>query len=290
MTTTIKDNSFTREGSCSVRSSKGMPILDETYSFIVISTTTNEDYLTVLTTPGLPIVNDTLSPSGYGRCRSLTAEKMPENAKYWKVVVTFSSEVDENANTDQPSNNPQASNPTIWVPIYETKFERLQEVCSVDVDGTPITNSALAPFPEGITRTRKIPVWEFFQFEPATVTDEQIIDRSETVNSLDFRGREPKTLLLTVLSSVIGNFYGTRVRLTQYQLKWKKDNWQQKRADYGYFYIDSPDRPPYTDQDGNVILGPLNGLGLKTTNVTDAPAVLYFDMYEELDFNDFLRV
>jgi len=292
MSTTIKDTSFTREGSCSVRSSKGMPILDETYSFIVVSTTTNEDYLTVINTPGLPIVNDTLSPSGYGLCRSLTAEKMTGNAKYWKVVCTFSSEVDENANTGQPSNNPQASLPTSWVPIYETKYERYVEHFTVDVNGAPIKNSAGAQFPEGMTRTRLLPVWEFYQFEPATVTDEEILERSETINSLDFKGRQPKTCLLTVLNSVIGNFYGSRLRFTQYKIIYKKDDWRKKMADTGYYYIEDGTQKDYLSNNGNggVILGPLNGSGGKTTDPDGPAETLYFDQFTEIDLNDFLRV
>ncbi len=290
MTTSIVGSAPKREGSCSLRSRRGVAVLDETYSYLVRSTAKDEDYLNVLSTEGLPMVGISPSPTGLGRCRSKVAERNAENPYYWVVKCDFSSEVEENESSNQGTDNPQQANPTAWLPVYETKYERLQEQSLVDINGDPIVNSAGALFPDGVTRTRKIPVWEFFQFEPADVDDEEMVDRSETVNSVEFKGRAAKTLLLTVLSSVVGYYYGQRLRFTQYQLKYKKDKWTQKRADVGHFYIDGTERVPYTDGSENVILGPLDGTGDKTALVTDKPAVLEFDVHDELNFSTFLRI
>jgi hypothetical protein len=54
-------------------------------------------------------------------------------------------------------------------------------------------------------------------------------------------------------------------------------------------YLEGGTHKAYLDDDGNVMLGGLNGLGAKVAPGT-APAVLEFDMYEELAFADFLRV
>lgn len=295
MATTIKDNSTKRNGSVRVRSQNGIPKIDETYSFIVVSTLKNEDYLTVIRTAGLPIVGLNTSPSGLGLCQSISAERREENPYYWDVTCEFSSNVQDQPGNSQNENGSPSSSPTSWIPIYETKFERIQEVCTVDADGSPIVNSAGAVFPDSVTRTRKIPIWEFYQFESASITDEEIIERSETVNETPFKGRAAKTLLLTVLNSVVGYYYGARLRFTHYQLKYKRDDWRQKRADVGYFYLDGTTREPYLeppppDPDGIVILGPLDGNGEKTASVTDPPAILYFDMCPTLDFAEFLRI
>lgn len=284
MSTIIKGGSEKREGTSRIRSSGGMAILEETYSFIVVATIPNENRLTVLSTPGLPQVNQSLSASGYCICRSVDAQRWPDNPYYWTVTCEFSSEVEEN----QSGNNP-ASDPLVWVPVYETKFERLQEVVTKDKSGTSIANSAGQPFETGLTIPRFIPLWELYQFEPATLSDEQIIERNETVNSTAFKGRAAKTLLLTVSQSSIGFYYGRRMRLTKYTIRYNSKKWTQKRLDVGTVYKSGSDLLPYTDKNGNVILGALDGSGAKQA-VGTPPAVLEFDQYEEKRFQDFLRI
>lgn len=286
MSTSVKDGTVKRDGSVRLRSQKGVPILEETYSFLVVATSKSESYLSVIGTAGLPVVGLTLSPSGFGICQTKNATRRTDNPYYWDVTCEFSSNVDENTGGNQ--NDPYTS-PTAWIPVYETKFERLQEVATVDANGDPIANSAGQAFPDGITVTRKIPVWEFFQFEPATVSDQTIIDRSETVNNATFKGRAENTLFLTVLSSVIGFYYGTRLRLTQYQLKYNRKNWLHKRLDVGTVYFSGSALLPYADDDGNVIMGSLDGGGGKVT-AGDPPAVLEFAQYPSLDFGTFLRI
>jgi hypothetical protein len=288
MSTSIVDNATKREGECRVRSQKGVPILEETYSYLVVATSKEEPYVQVLDTPGLPLVGSTVSPSGFGICQTKNATRSTENPLYWTVKCDFSSDVEERTGGNQ--NNPYTS-PTAWIPVYETKFERVQELVNKDLDDTPVVNSVNQPFPEAITVTRKIPMWEFFQFEAATVTDEQVIDRSETVNVSSFRGRAAGTLLLTVLSSVIGFYYGTRLRLTQYSIRYNKKGWQHQRLDVGTVYLDGGILKPYfdNDTDQNIILGNLNGGGAKAAAGAE-PAILEFKIYEEIDFNSFLRI
>jgi hypothetical protein len=204
------------------------------------------------------------------------------------VTCEFSSEVEEKTGGNQGS--PYTA-PTAWVPVYETKFERFQEVVNKDLSDDPIVNSAGQSFPEAITVTRKIPMWEFFQFEPSSVTDEVIIARSETVNNATFRTRPAGTLLLTVLTSVIGFYYGTRLRLTQYNIRYNKKGWQHQRLDVGTASLDGGQLKPYfdNDQDQNIILGGLNGAGGKVAAGVE-PAILTFDIYDEINFSSFLRV
>ena len=284
MSTSIVGSSTKREGATSLRSSGGIPLLDETYVFIVKATAKDEPYLDVLATSGLPIPGVSLSPSGYGICRSLSGDRWQDNPYYWNITAEYSSEVEENQNSQDPRTDPQ-----VWVPIYETKFERLQEISTTDVDGDSIANSAGAPFETGVTLSRFIPIWEFFQFEPATVSDEQIIERNECVNEDVFKLRPAKSLLLTIVSSTVGFYYGRKVRFTRYQCRYNKKKWTHKRLDVGTTYKSGSDLLPYTDKYNNVILGALNGTGGKQA-VGTAPAELTFDIYPSIRFADFLRI
>lgn len=284
MSTSIRDGSVKREGNCSLRCTGGIAVFDEQYSYIVESTSKTESYDVVITTTGLPLPGVTASPSGFGLCRATNATRWETNPYFWTVVADFSSEVDEKQNNQDPRTDPET-----WVPIFETKFERKQEIVTRDYDDNPIANSAGQPFETGLTIARFLPIWEFFQFESASVTDEDIIDRNESINSADFKGRDPETLLLNVLSSVVGFYYGQRRRLTKYSLKYDYKTWVHRRLDVGTVYKSGSDLLPYTDKYNNVILGGLDGSGAKVT-VGDGPAVLDFAMYPSIDFNDFLRV
>jgi hypothetical protein len=272
------------DGQGGIRSSGGVPILDEVYRYLVRMADVTADRVDALNVSGVPKPGITRSAGGYGVCRTVEAIRRPEQRLLWDVTAVFSSEVDERQSVQSVTGTP-----TEWIPIYETKFERLQEVTTKDADGDAVANSAGQPFENGLMRSRFIPIWEFFQFEADTVSDEEIIDRNETVNETAFKGRLPKTLLLTVLSSVVGFYYGNRLRFTRYALRYNSAKWTQKRLDVGTVYLEGGTHKAYLDDDGNVMLGGLNGSGAKVSPGTP-PAVLEFDMYEELAFADFLRV
>ena len=272
-----------RIGDASLRAAAGGPVVEETYHYLVQATSKSETRDSVLATSGLPIVGVTLSASGLAVCRSKSAQRDERNPLYWHVTASFSSEVDDNQN-QQPDTNPET-----WVPIYETKFERLTEISSKDRAGNAIVNSAGQPYETGVELARFIPMWDLWQFESSSVTDEQIIDRNETVNSTTFKGRPAKTLLCVVEESSLGFYYGTTRRLTHYVLKYNKEKWTHKRLDVGTAYLDAGGNlKDYRSADGSIILGPLDGAGGKQPAGT-APAIREFDVYDSVDFSTFLR-
>ena len=286
MATTLRGEKS--QGKSSIRSSGGIAVLEEDYHFLVECDSVNTPRLDVLATAGLPIVNVSTSSSGFCICRTLDATRREDQRKLWDVTATFSSEVSEGQSSAASSGTSVSSNPIEWVPIYETKFERLQEIVTTDRSGTRIANSAGQPFETGVVRSRFIPIWEFYQFEPATDTDEEVIDRNETVNNGTFKGKAANTLLCTVLSSVVGFYYGSRKRLTRYALRYNDRTWKHKRLDVGTVFLESGKLKPYLDDNGNVILGGLNGSGAKVAAGT-APSILEFDVYPESSFSSFLR-
>lgn len=289
MATSIIGGKPKREGNGNIRiDSEGLPIYECMYSFIVKATDKEEPYLSVLGTSGIPIPGVTLDPSGFAVCHSISGNRRVDNPLIWDVVANFRSDISESAGSSDHTTDPVA-----WVPVYETKFERLQEVVTKDLDDNPVANSAGQQFETGLTIGRFIPVWEFYQFEAASVTDEEIIDRNETINSGTFKGRPAKTLLLTVLSSTVGFFYGTQRRLTMYSIKYNSRKWTHKRLDIGTIYKDGSETFVYTkkikDEDEEVpISGPLDGSGGKAAD-GDGPAILEFEIYPELSFGSFLR-
>jgi hypothetical protein len=204
-----------RPGELSLRSSGGAPVLDETYHHAVYADSALADRLSILATTGVPIPGQTVSSWGYALCKSVKAVRRPEQVRYWDITSEFSSDVDDRQSSQDPRTDPVA-----WIPVYETKFERLQEIVTKDESEVSVANSAGQPFENGIIRARFIPIWEFYQFEAASVTDETVIARNETVNNATFKGRAAKTLLCTVMSSVIGYYYGARRRLTRYSLRY----------------------------------------------------------------------
>jgi hypothetical protein len=273
-----------RQAQSSIRSSGGIAVLDETYHHLVRADDKTASRLSILGTPGVPIPGITVSSFGFAVCKSVNAVRREDQALLWDITSEFSSEVDERQSGQDPRTDPEE-----WVPIYETKFERLQEHATKDQDGDAIANSAGQPFETGIIRARYIPIWEFFQLEASSVTDETVIARNETVNNATFKGRAEKTLLCTVLSSVIGFYYGSRRRLTRYAIKYNTETWLHKRLDVGTVYLEDGRYVPYLDSEGNVMLGALNGGGGKAA-AGDPPAVLEFDMFPAVDFSSFLRI
>lgn len=280
MTTSLRGQARAT-GQCSIRSRNGVPVLDETYEYWVVSNNISDTHVNVYATTGLPTVGVTASPSGTGICNSKSCSRDATNQFLWKVICTFSTEVDERQSSYDPG-----TDPTAWVPVYETKFERLQESVNTDRNGVAIANSAGQMFPTGMTISRFIPVWTIFQFEASTVTDEQIIDRNETVNNGTFRGRAANTLLLTVDSSVIGYYYGARRRLTSYTIRYNRKNWKHKRLDVGEAYLQAGVLKPYTIE-GRLVMGNLNGSGGKAADGV-APSIREFDQYPAISFS-FLR-
>jgi len=294
---TIVDNSEKREGEGRLNTRDGTPVIEETYHYLVKADYAGQARLDILLTTGLPVPGVTIR--GYTICKGVAATRRPDAVLYWDITANFSSEVKEGSDGHDPS----SSDPNTWVPVYETKWEPIQEVVAKDLSGVAIANSVGQPFETGLTITRKIPMWEFYQFEPVSVTDETIIDRHDTINSGVFKGRDPETLLLSVLSSVVGFYYGQRRRLTQYQLKYNVKKWTHKRLDVGTKFLDAAgDQKAYKTPDINgdlvQVLGSLDGAGAPaggyetTTNHPlddrDNTAVLEFDIYEKSSFS-FLR-
>ena len=273
-----------RQADISLSTRDGDVHIDEMWNYIVEADTFHTK-LEVSQCPGLPQINQTLSSAGLTVCQYKDGHRREANPRIWDFTARFSTRVEENSDQTQLS---FGANPETWRPVRRLLKEALDEVRFKDASGTAIVNSAGQPFDTGLVFRRYIPVWEFAQFEPASVTDEDVLARNEVVNATTYKGTyAAKTMLCVVMDSVLGYYYGQRRRLTIYQLKYNSETWRVTRLDVGTSYLDGGVLKRY-EKDGQTIHGGLNGSGARVSDGT-APAILYFDRYPTSSFS-FLRI
>lgn len=270
-----------RTGGGSVKKNGKTLVYEESYRFFVQTDDPLTTRYEVLSSNAVPKVNVTVGGGGFTICNSVDAERDEDNATLWHVDATFSSDIQED---NSGANESQSGDPTTWVPIAELAFETFTEVSYTDANGDPFDNSAGIPFASGIPLVRTLTRYDFAQFEPATTKIDTIADRNETVNAGTFKGRAAKTLRLQVKGAALGYYYGYRVWRVNYSLTYKPDTWKFKVLDVGNTYLDAGVFKPYLDNDGNRMVGPLDGSGGKATTAS----ILEFDKYDDISFS-FLR-
>lgn len=275
-----------RQGGIRANYSRGFVSREEDWHFQVRADSLLQSRTEILfSTPNLPIIGATILNGML--CVGGDATRTEEHGLVWDVAMTFTNSIDE----DDQQNSNQGGDPTVWVPVRRTMWETKEEIMTKDASGNRICNSAGIPFDTGIRRRRHLPAWEFTQWEPISVTDDDILGRNEVTNSGTWppiNGKPAKTWLCKVVDSVVGFYFGYRCRMTTYRLVYDKKKWTQKRLDVGTSYKSGSDLIPYLDKSGNVILGALNGSGGKQS-VGTAPAELEFDEFDAVSFS-FLRI
>lgn len=289
-----------REGGVRISQGKGGILnYEQDYHFLVQADYAEQARFTILTTPGLPVVNQT-TIGGLIMCVSKTGKRNDKVARLWDVTCTFSSEVQEG--TD-PS-TPQQGDPLLWQPVAEIEFEPDEEVVRKDVDGKAWVNSANKPFETGLILPTLIASATFTQFEAAgSLALNQIMDRNAKVNEATYGPFPKNSLLLFVQRATIGFFYGTRCWKIQYNMKYKDKpalpskpdtgGWTIQQLDAGYQYYDGDDLKSFLDDSDSPapFVGLLNGSGGKVADQkTGEPVFLAFKRYDKIDFNSFLRV
>lgn len=230
----------------------------------------------------LPAVGGTLSGLGAAVCNAASADRDPKNPTIWHGKASFSSDVEEDTSGSQG----QSGDPTFWQPIAELTYETYPESRFTDKDGNLFVNGAGAPFAGGFPHVQTLVAFEFEQFEPITTTDEEIAERNGTVNDATFKGKDARTLRLTVQKATIGYYFGFRVWRVAYRLTYKKDTWTKKFYNIGDTYKDGTSKKPYLDDEGNRITWFLTDTGARSAT----PTTIEKDMYDELNFSSFLRV
>lgn len=258
-------------------------VYEETLTYIVESDVYNESPITVLLTSGLPtvLVSTITGTGGYCICTGLNPTQNNLNGKIWEVEATFTTDIE---GQDVEAGDPE--DPTTWVPRYRGKFEFYNEVLYKDRSSTPkpYVNSAGDKFPEPLISRKPIVVYEFWQIEPNTVTDLDIGNRNDKINSATFRSAfAAKTLKLTVSGFERGWFYGADAVKIDYQLAYNPDGWLNKPIDAGYGYLVSAGGAKVPSD----TLVYLNTDGTKKADGA-TPSFLEFEPFEAISFS-FLR-
>jgi hypothetical protein len=280
-----------REGGISVRIGKnGILIREQPYHATIIADSKFQDRTEIIyDTPGMPSFGQVYQ-TGL-TVKSINADPDPEDPLRWHVVITTSTEVEEDQESRNQSTGNTSDNPIDWIPIASCKFEPYEEVMREDLDGKKWVNSAKKPFETGLVITRRIAVVPFSQFEPISTSLDTIMDRCDTVNSDPYRTKAAHKLLLTVEDATIGTYSGVRCWRVDYTLRYKKDDWRVKQLDVGWGYYDTGDYKPFLDSENNPFMGNLDGTGAAVPDQeNDDPETLYFKGFETLDFNSFLKV
>ncbi len=212
------------------------PVWTETRTAVIYSSIKNENPFAVLSTTGLPQVGlSTLPGLAQAICTSVDPKQDTTSPYLWLVDCEYSTQTEKQ---DTNSSNPD---PTTWLPIYSGKVETYPEVMYKDFSATPkkYINSAGSKFPEPLVVNRPVIVYDFFQYEANSVTDKQIGDRNDTINSDTVRaGMFPiHTLKCTVSGFERGYFYGMAAVKINYSVAYKKSEWLNRPLDMGYDYF-----------------------------------------------------
>ncbi len=262
------------------RSGNSPVTYNETRTAVVISDIKDESPFNVLSTTGLPRVGlSTLITPTAAICTSVDPKQDSVSPFVWFVDCEFSTA------TDKQDTNDSNPDPTTWLPIYSGKIETYPEVMHTDFSTPPkpYLNSAKCKFPEPLIINRPIIVYDFFQYEADTITDIQIGDRNDTINSDTVRGGmfPISTLKCTVSGFERGYFYGMAAVKINYSVAYKKSTWLNKPLDMGYDYLIGSNK---LTSDSIVAL---NSDGTKKADTAD-PDALEFKGFRPISFS-FLR-
>lgn len=301
-----------RAGKIRTSTSKNNLTIEQDFHFRIRADTLEQDRLTILHgTSGVPVYG--VPYGAYGMIlKGADAERRDDDPYLWDAVYSLSNEVVEGENTDPNSGEQQSGLPVEWLAVVTLGFEDYDEVFrksltiqasekhpdigGSDSDGYNATywvNSAGEPYQTGFVRQRRIITRDFTQFERLSgfgaLTLDDIEARNDVLNSDSFLGKPKRTFKLTVESCEAGYYYGLRCWRVGYKLHYKKTDWRLKQLDVGSFYIDTAKKIPFEDEEGNIILGSLDGKGYKATDQF-SPAMRYHKEFNEVDFNNFLRI
>ena len=292
-------------GSIGIQLSDGKISVGESDVYIVQSTIRNEAKLTVLMCSGLPIIGITTTAAG-AVCSGLDAVQEKKQPHIWRVTTKFTAEPSQTEDPGSPGGGPLT-----WIPIWKGVLETEDDFTEIDASGRRIVNSAGVWFAEPIARKRKICATAFTQYEDPSLTIDEIMDRTETVNDDDFNGVPKWRLKLIVKEFEKGFVSDVECWKIKYECRYKKglpgsnymewdgsdyvvasdySGWRELRLDVSSHQLVSGQLVPCRDQEKRPIAnGFLDGAGVQMAPGSNPKAVA-FDRLPEIDFSSFLRV
>lgn len=292
MASEIVDQDELRSGTASITKGQGNRLTyTSTFNFLVV---TDSRYVTreevLLQTPGLPVVG-LIYGAINAVCVRKSATRTTENALYWNVSCDFDTGREDQKQDPQ---NPGSADPTTWIPVFKIDgFETRDRVLTMDKSSTPkpLTNTAKQPLTPRPTESITLCSFSFTQFEDPSQDINVFLDRNDTVNSTTFAGRGARKLKLNVIGAELGFFGNFNAWNITYKMTYDKSTWDLKVLNIGSGYLDAAGKlQAYRDGiNGPVIIGNLTTGGARLTPANADPEELTFKIYDELDFNTFIR-
>lgn len=169
--------------------------------YLVYDDTGNQSEGTIISTAGLPLVNEPFTVDGIPftiACKSKKAEQWENNNKYWTVTCDCDNEPFESSGGGGGDKENDPDDPTTWKPIWKIEYETIEVPAETDIYGTPVRNLAERPYGSAVLVKRLIPCIPFTQYEPYNQTFTNIMARHETLNSNTYFGGHKGTWMLTV--------------------------------------------------------------------------------------------
>jgi hypothetical protein len=287
----------------------------------------------LLNTPGTPKFGTIYGNYGM-TLQGCDGSFLDEDPLLWDCVFNLSNSVEEGESSNQETGEPQIGDPTEWIPVIDLGFEDYEEVFfqsllatredEIDVGsnfftlnpaGFPVfiqgtapagagynaynwVNSAGAPYDSGFVRQRRIITRKFVQFEPMFGPRARTLDELEswndTLNAVEYLGRPPRTLKLSLDGVSAGFYYGMRCWRVDCVIAYKPTDWRLKVLDVGWYYLNDADpREKIQFEDDSPtpsnIQGALDGAGGKAADQLN-PAIRAHKEFESLEFANFLRL
>jgi len=183
-------------------------VYSETLEYILYDTSGDGTLAKAYRTPGLPKVNRPLRLPDLPyllACKKKSVKQEEKNKRLYYV----SCDIDNTPSTGgrqggEGSQEDSSPDPTSWWSVIDGDLEEIDIPIITDTDGWPIVATTGRRYQSPLTKTVKVPVIRWKQYEPATRPLDYYLDVNETVNKSPFLGAEKGTWMLTVEKWAIG--------------------------------------------------------------------------------------
>jgi len=270
---------------------------------------TDIDAYSVLTAPGVPVVNRTVYTIGnkfipFVLCRNKTCQPVRDKYTRWSVSAQFESSIKNNSS--EQNNTPQSKPSSLFdisprvVPLLgETEkvlYEDKSDPDPVDCARTPSGNWWSEPVIDRIPTL----ALQITQYEPY-VSYEDLLKRSLRVNKSRYRNGKPGSWLVqriepTEVEVPIATGTITAAQVT-YLVAYSPHEygWEESRALIDSQYLENPaDKTTIklfkNKEPGSATIGFITEDGAKRADQTGTPDYIRYKRFEEIEFDDFLQI
>lgn len=287
----------------------------------------------ILESAGLPKINQIVQVDGSRipvACKRKEAVEDVAKKGYWTVTChcdNLPGKASQALGTGESEDDP--TDPTQWTVIVDPSFETTEVLIETDVFGNAIENFAGRPYADAKTRRALVTVLPFTQYEPASLTLDQITERNDTISDGIYLGKAKGAWHLSIEDSDLVYKNGLLCWRIDYKLRcfekavtamlsanalWTKDesgsfvsvnstdlaygrNGKQYVGGWNPIYPQSDyidvNGAPVVDAKDNQILGKLDTGGVRVAGASQGSATQYWVLHQAIPYTNlssFLRI